>query len=320
MFHYKIYGLTIASEIELKEAIVAEFNEPAQVTICYGVMPEFIWKKYKESYNRSICRQQYSWIYYEGVGHFLMKGGSEIIIQLDTREDMKHVRAILLGYCLATILYQKNIIGIHASAVVMENQVVLVSGLSGAGKSTITSKLMELGYSMLSDDLVAVQSIDGRMEAVPAYPQQKLCRDTALNMGYQLEQLERLDEEREKYAVRLEKEFVTTPKPILSLIVMEKYNGTELKIEKIEGSQKISELIGCLYNIDYYNIEGLETEVFRQLILLAKQIHILHIRRPIQQDTTQQIVDTIIESVADVAGNLQEKWEGDKALCQQSTE
>lgn len=54
---------------------------------------------------------------------------------------------------------------IHASTVALDGRAVLITGLSGAGKSDIALQLIDRGFTLVSDDQTIVQKRDSRLHA-----------------------------------------------------------------------------------------------------------------------------------------------------------
>lgn len=57
---------------------------------------------------------------------------------------------------------------IHASAVAIEHQAVLLLGPSGAGKSDMALRLIDEGADFIADDVVILEKVRGQLTASPA--------------------------------------------------------------------------------------------------------------------------------------------------------
>lgn len=66
----------------------------------------------------------------------------------------------------------------HASAVEVDGRALAILGGSGAGKTTLAARLMLSGAGFVSDDVVAVEAVDGRLVAHSGPPLMNL-RDSA---------------------------------------------------------------------------------------------------------------------------------------------
>ncbi|HEX6072619.1 MAG TPA: HPr kinase/phosphatase C-terminal domain-containing protein [Sphingomicrobium sp.] len=54
---------------------------------------------------------------------------------------------------------------VHASTVASEGRAVLITGASGSGKSDLTLRLLDRGFTLVSDDQTIVRTADGRLVA-----------------------------------------------------------------------------------------------------------------------------------------------------------
>ena len=62
----------------------------------------------------------------------------------------------LLGEILSLVLLHKNIFSLHASALCKNGRMYAFCGNSGAGKSTTAALLCNLGYELVTDDLLRI--------------------------------------------------------------------------------------------------------------------------------------------------------------------
>lgn len=78
------------------------------------------------------------------------------------------VRAFrFMGFVALThLLAQQGQQVLHAGAVVVDGQAILILGDTGTGKSTLVFSALQLGWLALSDDMVAVHRDDGLVRAV----------------------------------------------------------------------------------------------------------------------------------------------------------
>ncbi len=80
----------------------------------------------------------------------------------------------LLGPVLGFILRLRGLVCLHASAIAIGGRALVILGPAGAGKSTTAAAYAQLGYKVLSDDIVALDERDGGFLVRPAYPRIRL--------------------------------------------------------------------------------------------------------------------------------------------------
>jgi hypothetical protein len=95
-------------------------------------------------------------------------GGHTIMLDAPSTVDPANLARWVLGPASTAILYQRNTLPLHASAVAIDGSVVALLAPSGLGKSTLAAALVANGASLVSDDVVAVrQAHDGSLAVWP---------------------------------------------------------------------------------------------------------------------------------------------------------
>lgn len=293
IFYYKVYGLTIGSEIELPEAYEVEEQE-VDVRIKYGEMPAFIKAKREQNYLSSILNREYKWFYFNKEGNFLIENGSSITVELDSTADKQHIRALILGACLGSILYQREIVAIHGSAVIWKDKAIIISGNSGAGKSTVSAEFRRRGCGFLADDTVAIEQEGDVIYAHPAYPQCKLCPDAAVRLGYDLNELILVQEDCDKYALRLNNSFSVERKEVAAFIFLNIHDEAHLAVNKINNSTKLEYIVSNLYSYMDCKHAGLNANTFKKCLAMASIVPVIKVDRPRNMNVSEQIVNEIL--------------------------
>lgn len=92
--------------------------------------------------------------------------------------DPANVRHLLIDQLLPRALAYRGHLPLHAGAVVIEEQAVLVVGESGWGKSTLVAALHSQGHRVLTDDCALVRPAGSNAHARGTYPSLRLLPDT----------------------------------------------------------------------------------------------------------------------------------------------
>jgi hypothetical protein len=113
----------------------------------------------------------------EGIGRFRVSGGRHIGWERQhggvSDQDL---RTFLLGSAVGALLIQRGMLVLHGNAVEKDGRAIVCLGHSGEGKSTLAYALMQRGWRLLADDLVAI-TLDGLV--LPGIPRIKLWHDAA---------------------------------------------------------------------------------------------------------------------------------------------
>lgn len=179
MYHYSGFGLTIASELEFPELYPCSFSEAPAITIRYGTAPETLaGADVTGKVNLAISPTEYL-LTLDNIATYYVRDGAEIVVSPAANSDMGSLRLFLLSNAMAAVLYQRDIIPLHAAAIIVNGKVVLFCGHSGSGKSTLVSRLQQSGYEIFTDDICALSlSEQGEVEIHASYPMIKLWEDS----------------------------------------------------------------------------------------------------------------------------------------------
>ncbi|MEJ0041822.1 MAG: hypothetical protein WDM81_06255 [Rhizomicrobium sp.] len=155
MFHYRISGLSVASETELPGAIPAMPALEPDVTVQLAPLPMELagasttgpnWQMDGEAFLLHVPR----------VGRFLMSAGKSISVALEDGATPRDASVFVLGSALGILLHQRGALVLHGSAVAREGRAIAICGHSGAGKSTLAAALCQAGSSFVTDDICVV--------------------------------------------------------------------------------------------------------------------------------------------------------------------
>ncbi len=294
-YYYKIYGLTVASEICIQEAYEIGRTTDIDVEIVLGEIPAFLREAKEKGYGTWTNGFVNAWFQTPEAAQFYIEGGTRIVVEPEENPNMELVCSMILSAGFALILLQRNEPVIHGSAICVGDKAVIVSGGSGAGKSTITMELLKQEVGFLADDTVRVHLQAGVVLAEPTYPQQKICRNLAEEYGLHLEKLRYIDEQRDKFALMRRERYIAQAVPLISMIVLKKDTGADaVTVRKLQGKDFLDTVIENLYLADTYKYNvGVPMQLMQQVIAMAGQIALYEISRPAEGNTVEAIVGEI---------------------------
>lgn len=89
---------------------------------------------------------------------YLVRNGDEIRYQRGPHTSDRDVALFLLGSAWGALCYQRDLLPIHASAVVANGNIYAFTGQSGAGKSTLAAALADRQMQFFTDDVLIVDA------------------------------------------------------------------------------------------------------------------------------------------------------------------
>ncbi len=299
--YFKAFNLIIDSCIELPEAAPVEGVAQADVTVRYGkvdmlqylsvdsIPPDtYLFLKLSDSHM----------IFNSLAGIYEIRDGKEITIELAPGADERMVRIFLMGSSLGAIQYQRGYLPLHGGAIVCGGKAVIISGTAGAGKSTMTSTLVEIGFPYLTDDVSCVEYKDNVPYIIPSYPQRKLVRDACVTLGYDPSTLPVADEKRDKFAIRDGDRWQDTAAPLDMIVeLVPAKEGEPLKVEQLTAIERIRVITDCIYRPQYHKTGGgippCEMKKFFA-VASAVKMYTIHVPRD-------------IENIKQLAGDMAQK-------------
>ncbi|MBP0026087.1 MAG: serine/threonine protein kinase [Roseofilum sp. SID2] len=112
--------------------------------------------------------------YDDGTQFVFDRKGTEIWGTWPKNLTLEDTATYLLGPVMGLVLRLRGVTCLHASAIAVGDRAIAIVGRSGAGKSTTAAAFAELGYPILSDDIVALLDQDHQILVQPAYPRLRL--------------------------------------------------------------------------------------------------------------------------------------------------
>jgi hypothetical protein len=227
------------------------------------------------------------------VGHFRILGGQQIgWCPAQPGLSPAELRTYLLGSAFGALLIQRGLLVLHGNALERDGRAIVCLGASGAGKSTLACALMQQGWRLLADDLVAITP-EGMV--LPGIPRIKLWEDASRSFGFSPELLIPVAAGIAKYLMPVDQ---LRPAPAaarlaqLYLLQREPWNGiSPLKRLAIGNEQMaMAELLNQLYRPTFVAGLGRHGSCFLALARLLRQAPLTTLLLP---DTISNLVEAL---------------------------
>lgn len=276
-YFYTVYGLQIGSELELPELTPSrEVN--VDVTVRFGSVPEHL-PMIKGSGILFEAAENDFLFKLEGVGRYRVQNGCRITIQAENRALPEDIRLILLGSCIGALLHQRGMLAIHGSAITDGTQAAIFSGPSGVGKSALAAGLLELGYSVIADDIsVICQNGKQGFRVAHGIPHLKLWKDVLDHLN-QDDKLAKVRPQLDKYRKPIH--LAEQETPLLSkVVILSPSNNNDYSLSEILGREKFHLLRSNTYRMQFIDKMELTQAHFHNLSLLVNSIRMYEVQRP----------------------------------------
>ncbi|MEL6928574.1 MAG: hypothetical protein AAFO95_08060 [Cyanobacteria bacterium J06600_6] len=225
MFNYFAYGLGIASNVAIPEFAVAAAASDVEIILDPNFVSQDVVIEETIQLTIKITHSK-SYVFDRLVGTFYIEDGNKVVVVPAPNASIEQVRIYIVGTIMAIILYQRGLLVMHASSVVIDGKAVIFVGRSGGGKSAIAAALNQKGYPLVSDDAVPVDLTSAIPLVYPGFGQYKLSEATAEVLGHQSNALLNRDVENRGF-INCQK-FSTQSLPISQVYILEKDSPQEI--------------------------------------------------------------------------------------------
>lgn len=295
-YKYYMYGLNIESDLCIEEAFPSAFTTEPDVKVIIGDMPEELLESIKD-----IPEDQYYLKRSNNAASFRIPGVCDYLITRDvitihplTDVNSHDIKTFLLGSSFGLCAVLRQHVMLHGGATAIADKGVIITGESGAGKSTISNRLLEQGGQFIADDVCAVTLEGDTAHINMAYPQQKLCRDAAVARGYELKDLIYINEDRDKFAVRLKDNYLVDGASFNFLFELALTDNDTTTVTKIDGGEKYKLLLRNIYRgTEAFNMWGVHPMYMKKCLDITTKITAYRIERPRSKSTVDEIVNII---------------------------
>ncbi|MFC7322739.1 aldolase [Halobacillus campisalis] len=293
---YTAFGFIIESKFPFPELIPIRTEQKGDITIESKDLAQ-IWERIAESNKYFDVEPQCCLFKIPEVAIFMIEQGCKIFYSPleDVKED--HIRLYLLGTCMGAILFQRNILPLHGSAVEIDGKAFAFVGHSGAGKSTTASAFLKRGHQLISDDVIPVTIENGVPVVTPAYPQQKLWQESLDEFDMTSVGLRPIVDRETKYAIPVEEKFVTKRLPLAGVIEIEKGEADKVDIHQVDNLLKLHTLFNHTYRNFMVKQMGLMNWHFSLSAQLCEQISLYKLTRPVTYFTANDLPGLILSTL-----------------------
>ncbi|BCC54222.1 aldolase [Bacillus paranthracis] len=295
---YKVFGLRVLSEIQLPELPrINEQEETREVIIRTADLFQK-WSEFTNTEQNFVVDKNVVMIRIPDTAIFSIQEGKQIIVSPmgNTCEDK--IRLYILGICMGALLMQRGILPLHGSAINIDGKVYAILGNSGAGKSTLAAAFLSKGYTLLSDDVIAVTvSADKTPIVIPSYPQQKLWAESLNAFGMGTASYNPLFERETKYAVPVQSHFFSEPLPLAGVIELTKTEDENVELIRMEGLERLRTLFFHTFRKFLVTQLKLTEWHFTTSTSVINKVDMFHLKRPNNRFTAHELVSIILKTI-----------------------
>ncbi len=294
---YKAFGLILQSDIPLPELQrVSVQKHTIDATIRLANLAK--WDGIVSERETNFSNQAEGFVFrMPDTATFCIQQGSTIIVDPLPGVSMEKIRLFVLGTCMGVLLMQRGIFPLHGSALLMDGRAYAFVGQSGAGKSTLAASFLQAGYSLISDDVIAINYENGVPLVYPAYPQQKLWQESLDHFGQSSTGYSALHDEYNKFAVPVGDRFHNKPVPLAGVFELVTTDEPFASIHKLERLERLHILLAHTYRSAIIPRLDMKQQHFSMVAALAGELDAYQIKRSTTTFTAPDIVERVTQLI-----------------------
>lgn len=293
---YTAYDLTIRSAFELPELPAIEGDEgDADVEFSRGEVdpvPDSVeaFGGRRVAATAEACR-----LTYDSVGSFLVEAGERVVCDPLSEETTERdaFRRLLENEMLGLLLYQRDHLVLHASAVSVDGRAAVFLGPRGAGKSTTAAAFRTSGHPMLEDDVVGIRFTDGVPTVVPGVPQLRLKPDAAAALGVTETSTPAPDSWYEKRYLQVDE--IPDPTPLGRCYLLR--DGDRIALEELSGRDGVLELISRTHARGLLSETDRSPAHFDHCSRVAEAAPFRVLKRPRDHELLPSLVEAVVDDM-----------------------
>jgi hypothetical protein len=297
---YQAFGLTIRSDVALEELAPAGGDAPPDLIIRKtglgrplpprGSAPVFDY--YDE---RGVV------MIWPGVAGFRLVGDDLVEVEPYPDAPERFLAFPILGPVMAWMLERKGLLVLHSSAVAIDGKSVCFLGDKMAGKSTTAAAFLRNGAQLVTDDLLAIEMVQGSAPSIrPAFAQLKLSDQSAA--AVQLEDAQALPLVYEGFAKRQHKLATMHAEPIgVDLILVLDRGPPRPAISRLSSSDAFVALMRYSYGVRFANAPpelAERAQHFRHCVGLANLCEVGRLEVPADLNALDAVVAEVRRHLA----------------------
>ena len=211
---------------------------------------------------------------------YLIRNGREIVVQPAPGTPERDVRVYLLGRAMAAICHQRRLMPLHANAIEVDGQAVVIVGPSGAGKSTLAAYFHQRGYRVLCDDVCVVSfDAENRPVAWPGIPRIKLWSDALKAFGQEESGLEPVVSGLAKFSLPMPHEVLPGPIPVSRVYAFGPAAKGLAEFRRLSGPDAVNAVVTNVYRWELAVATGAARRQFDQALAVVRHAAVFDVGR-----------------------------------------
>ena len=305
MTAYRLAGLRIVSDMPLPGLTPCNGDGVAaadQVVIRRSRVPEAL-APVRKIFANGQCNEHEFLLNIPDVGRYLVRQGTEILVEPAPYSATEELHGYLLGTMLGVLCHQRGIMPLHASAIDVADGCVAFVGESGAGKSTLVAALAARGHQIMTDDLCFLRVGDEQnVEGWPGIHRIRLWEDSMSALGIDEAGAERVWRRWNKYYIPVRPpQDPVKPRRVRRIYQLHAArDARSARVERLQGAAAIEVLMQHVYRLGLAEYMGYKPAAFMICAAMASHVPVFRFSRPLRFGVLRQGLELLEDHLRDL--------------------
>jgi hypothetical protein len=309
-YRYSVYGIAVVSDTPLG---LPDYSDSVLGQVEYMSAPPSVFQTAMLGvpfnpgsdswYRYAFLHDGSTYVRWDGVGEFLVSAdGRRITCRRAEESGDESFQVYMLGQALSFALVKQGFEPLHATVVVVEGQAVAFLGGNAFGKSSLAACFLDVGYRLLTDDLLILQESSNEILAYPGPPRLKLFSKIASRIFGQTVTRVQMHADTDKLILPLdEHRRCGTPVPLKAVYSLaaprDACRKPDVSIETLSPGEAFVELVKSTFNRRLVSPRRLE-RLFGVMASLADRISVQKLTYPRTIDRLQDVRGMVLADLA----------------------
>lgn len=224
---------------------------------------------------------------------------SELWVNWEGDHSLEDISLYFLNPVMGFCLRMRQQVCLHASAVDIDGQAILITAPSGWGKSTLAYRFSLAGYPVISDDISVLTKTETGFAVQPGYPYLRLWPTGTPDAVGTTDSLPQISSNWEKRFFDLQAKqgaFAEQPVPLRAIYFLRNMESA-IRIEQVSLPTAVMVLMDNTY-MDYLLDDTLRRNDFQFIAQLASKVPVKHLIRRDGLEFVDETVKLILANIA----------------------
>ena len=298
---YYLAGLRIVSEIALPGLVACADQIGPSVSIRRARLPETL-SSVTAVFPEGQCNDNELLFTIPDAARYLIRSGSEILVDPAANSSLGDVAAYLLGTAFGVLCHQRGTTPLHGSAIDVVDGCVAFVGDFGAGKSTMAAALASRGHQVISDDLCVFDASEQGVRVWPGLNRLRLWEDALAALDCDQPGIEREFRGLNKYLVPTQPiRNPRTPRRLQRVYQLAAAaDGDPTTITRLQGAASVEVLMQNIYRVTMAERMGRKAKLFVACAAAARDVPVYRLSRPLGFQILPDVLNVLEEHLHDL--------------------